>query len=202
MVDHASLTGSALHEPKGVATAATKTVYVANGAGSGSWTTLDYNSLPSGSVITFANAVTNAVVSGSTAIPQDNTIPQSTEGFEVLTCAITPKASGNKLLIRAVIPFSVASTGSDAPYSIALFKDSDANAIAAVMGVTRSAQGTGSVLTLDHVYTTTGTSAITFKIRIGGGSAVSVYVNGQQNSSTRIFGGVSSATISISEIKA
>lgn len=37
-VSHASLTGSNLHEPKGVAAATIGTVYVANGSGSGSWT--------------------------------------------------------------------------------------------------------------------------------------------------------------------
>jgi len=36
-VSHASLTGAELHEPKGVASASSGTVYVANGAGSGSW---------------------------------------------------------------------------------------------------------------------------------------------------------------------
>lgn len=36
-VSHASLTGSNLHEPKGADTAALGTVYVADGAGSGSW---------------------------------------------------------------------------------------------------------------------------------------------------------------------
>lgn len=36
-VEHSALTGSDLHEPKGVSTAASNTVYVANGAGSGSW---------------------------------------------------------------------------------------------------------------------------------------------------------------------
>lgn len=36
-VSHASLTGSQLHEPKGVTSAALGTVYVANGSGSGSW---------------------------------------------------------------------------------------------------------------------------------------------------------------------
>lgn len=36
-VSHASLTGSNLHEPKGAAAAANGTVYVANGAGSGTW---------------------------------------------------------------------------------------------------------------------------------------------------------------------
>ena len=39
-VAHASLTGSELHEPKGADTAALGTVYVANGAGSGSWNSI------------------------------------------------------------------------------------------------------------------------------------------------------------------
>lgn len=38
MAEHNLLTGAQLHEPKGVATAAADTVYVANGAGSGVWT--------------------------------------------------------------------------------------------------------------------------------------------------------------------
>jgi hypothetical protein len=37
-VAHASLTGADLHEPKGIATAAANSVYVANGLGSGTWT--------------------------------------------------------------------------------------------------------------------------------------------------------------------
>lgn len=42
-VSHATLTGSELHEPKGVATASASTVYVADGLGSGSW--VDINTL-------------------------------------------------------------------------------------------------------------------------------------------------------------
>lgn len=37
MAEHNTLTGSQLHEPKGVDTAALDTVYVANGTGSGAW---------------------------------------------------------------------------------------------------------------------------------------------------------------------
>lgn len=37
IVSHATLTGVDLHEPKGVSTAASGTVYIANGAGTGSW---------------------------------------------------------------------------------------------------------------------------------------------------------------------
>ena len=37
MAEHSSLTGADLHEPKGVASAASGKVYVANGSGSGNW---------------------------------------------------------------------------------------------------------------------------------------------------------------------
>lgn len=39
-VEHSALTGSDLHEPKGVAAAVANRVYVSNGASSGSWTTV------------------------------------------------------------------------------------------------------------------------------------------------------------------
>ena len=38
---HSTLTGSDLHEPKGVASAVANQVYVANGSGSGSWTSIE-----------------------------------------------------------------------------------------------------------------------------------------------------------------
>lgn len=52
-VAHAALTGASLHEPKGVASADVGTVYVADGAGSGSWSTLSTNVLV-GSVMDYA----------------------------------------------------------------------------------------------------------------------------------------------------
>lgn len=36
-VEHKDLSGSSVHEPKGIATAATNTVYTADGSGSGTW---------------------------------------------------------------------------------------------------------------------------------------------------------------------
>jgi hypothetical protein len=50
MVAHASLTGADLHEPKGVASASADTVYVANGAGSGTWEKISADSIDSTSV--------------------------------------------------------------------------------------------------------------------------------------------------------
>lgn len=46
MPEHNTLTGSQLHEPKGAATATAGQVYVADGAGSGTWTTLNSAAVP------------------------------------------------------------------------------------------------------------------------------------------------------------
>lgn len=202
MVAHSALTGAELHEPKGVAAATAKTVYVADGAGSGSWTTLNYQTVPSGSLIGFANAVVTSQITGSTILPFDDTIPQNTEGFEVITCSYTPKASGNKLLISAKTHMHTDNVGANYIISGALFKDSDASALAAISMLTLSDSGVGGLLSLDHVFTTTGTSSITFKLRVGAQAAINVYVNGLDLGGGRVFGGVSSTTMTIQEIKA
>lgn len=43
--EHRNLTGAALHEPKGIETAASGTVYIADGAGSGTWTAKNADNL-------------------------------------------------------------------------------------------------------------------------------------------------------------
>ncbi len=47
-VAHSTLTGANLHEPKGVASATSGTIYVADGAGSGSWVDVPITSLQGG----------------------------------------------------------------------------------------------------------------------------------------------------------
>lgn len=46
MAHHKDLTGTDLHEPKGIATASANTVYVATGSGSGAWTALSERTPP------------------------------------------------------------------------------------------------------------------------------------------------------------
>lgn len=50
MALHANLTGADLHEPKGAASASANTVYVADGAGSGTWEKITLDSLDTTSV--------------------------------------------------------------------------------------------------------------------------------------------------------
>lgn len=61
-VKHNLLTGSDLHEPKGVAAAASGEVYVADGAGSGAWdnltaANLDFSALTNGDYVTVSSGV-------------------------------------------------------------------------------------------------------------------------------------------------
>lgn len=54
-VSHASLTGSNLHEPKGISSASSGTVYIADGAGSGAWTSS--NAIATGMVADFCTPI-------------------------------------------------------------------------------------------------------------------------------------------------
>ena len=59
-VNHSTLTGTTLHEPKGVAAAATGKVYVSNGSGSGAWTAKEIltGETLSGSISNVSSAMT------------------------------------------------------------------------------------------------------------------------------------------------
>lgn len=89
-VTHASLTGADLHEPKGVSTAASGTVYVANGTGSGTWT-------PASSVITNTSWTTGDVKStfqasapsGWILFAEGGTIGDGSSGATVLASSTT-----------------------------------------------------------------------------------------------------------------
>lgn len=50
MVAHVDLTGADLHEPKGVASASSGQIYVADGSGSGTWQTVGSTSLNASSI--------------------------------------------------------------------------------------------------------------------------------------------------------
>jgi len=130
----------------------------------------------------------------TTVIPIDDTIPQNTEGDEILTVAITPTNASNRLRIEAIC--EMVNAGSNLDCSMALFQDSMAGALAAA---TKQLGGSGvySQIVLSHEMAAGGTSAITFKIRIGPGSGT-IYLNG--NASNRIFGGVTATRLRVTEI--
>ncbi len=134
--------------------------------------------------------------STSTGVPLDDTIWQSTEGGEALTLAYTPISSTSKLIIECSAQLNGASNYQF--MGIALFKDSDADALAVSSGQADNAGYFDSPAMLYEMTSGT-TSAITFKMRYGTTSGT-VYLNG--NSSGRRFGGVLNTYIKITEIEA
>ena len=161
-------------------------------------TTADVNAVVTGKVLQVVNFQTSAVATGTTLTPNDDTIPQNTEGTEFMTLAITPTSASSKLKID-VATFIC---GSDTiRLTTALFQDSTANALAAVMSTPGFANIGGSGPSgFTHYMTAGTTSATTFKVRIGGNSSVTITLNGQAG--TRRFGGVASSSITITEVAA
>ena len=155
--------------------------------------------MPAGSVVQVVNAVTTARVTGTTAATQDDTIPQNSEGVEMLTLAITPTHASNKLVI--IVNMSASHTIIQANIVMALFQDSTANAIAAIMHNSQklTVAQRPVILHMDHFMAAGTTSATTFKVRIGSLSGGTIDINSAAGA--RLWGGVSSATIRIMEIK-
>jgi hypothetical protein len=146
---------------------------------------------PAGHVLQVKSTVVTDyfLITGTT--PGDDTIPQSNEGGEVITQAITASATNNTFLIFVNV---FGGTSANDTATLALFKNSDANAIAAT-GILDTGSKNRSLV---HKITTGSTSEITFKVRIGCTWA-SFYVN--SNTTNRVYGGVASTTLTIYEVK-
>jgi hypothetical protein len=132
----------------------------------------------------------------TTIIPLDNTIPQSTEGTQILTSGVyTMRQSSNWLRIRAEATFS---TGSgDEPVVLALFRSGTAGALRAAWA---SVAGNNYGKTIRLFYETIpNLSSLTLNLRAGIGVAGTIYLNG---GATRFFGGVMRARMTIEEIGA
>jgi len=111
-VEHSTLTGSDLHEPKGVAAAAANRIYLSNGAGSGSWTTVPAAAITAAGVLVFQSQKYHIRDERSSGTAADtltasswNTRALNTEKIDDLT--ITPAsnqlslAAGTYLVIAA-----------------------------------------------------------------------------------------------------
>jgi hypothetical protein len=141
------------------------------------------------------STITGAVATGTTSIPLDDTIPQNTEGDQYMSLAITPKSTTSKLVIQVIWNGSN-NTGGVVSGVVALFQDSTANALAAEY-FTLAGQYYGLNIPLTYVMTSGTTSSTTFKVRVGCQSGTTTF-NGSNG--TRMFGGVESSSITITEI--
>ena len=148
-----------------------------------------------GKIVQVVNVIDSAVATGTTILPSDDTIPQNTEGIEVMTLAITPTSATNKLLIEVFVNMGVNIGGERR--GVALFQDSTAGALGASADY-ESGGNEPIPLSMNHYMTSGTVSETTFKVRIGISAAATVTFNG--HSSGRINGGVMSSSITITEI--
>ena len=134
-----------------------------------------------------------ALVSTAVALPYDDTIPQITEGLELITATITPKNASNRLRIEfdGIINCST-SVGVG---SVALFQDATANALTARGGFGADS-GKSWNCGFSHEMAAGTTSATTFRVRFGPDTGTA-YINGN---AARKFGGVQAARLRITEI--
>jgi hypothetical protein len=175
-------------------TSATKMTIAANG------TVTLATPLPAasgGSVIKqIVNVQTGAVATGATAIPDDDTIPQNTEGVEYMTLAITPTSATSKLRIDVTVE---GSNSNASRVAYALFQDSTADALAVVSTYQKGNAQNPTPATFSHTMTSGTTSATTFKVRVGGTFATFTF-NG--TGGARKYGGVAASSITITEYTA
>jgi len=144
-----------------------------------------------------------AVITGTTVLPVDNTIPQYNEGVDsTLIVSITPKLSTSYLKIEVDMEISH-SSGATVPIVAALFTGSAAayesgtpNALAA--GVKDAGQDNYQRITFTHFVLSTSTALRYYGVRFGKAAAGTVRMN---SDGTNTLGGVISSTIKITEIR-
>ena len=149
-----------------------------------------------GKVLQVVQTTDSAVATGSTVFPVDDTVPQNDEGNEWMTLAVTPASASNLLRIDVCVNQA---TTSDDSMACAIFQDTTANALAATAYRQSAANKINSIY-MTHWMTAGTTSATTFKVRGGGMNSGTITFNGV--SSGRLFGGVMSSFIIITEVEA
>jgi len=146
---------------------------------------------PFGQTVSF---ITGAYSSGTGTIPNDDTIPQNTEGTQFMSLDHYPLSASSKVEITTSGHF-FNSTGTSWRCIGALFKGSDVNSIATAEGV----NSLGSYVILLHakaVVNSATTNTTTYAFRAGTESSSTTYLNGN---AARRYGGSFSSYITINE---
>lgn len=147
-----------------------------------------------GRVVQVEETPDGAVATGTTQIPEDDSIPQNTEGDQFLSRSITPISAANVLRYTT---FGVWTPSGNVQLILATFRDATANALSAVK---EDPSGAGNMVMLESAVTVlaSSTSATTFKTRVGGTGASTQTFNGEGGA--RLFGGVSGSYNRVEEI--
>lgn len=130
------------------------------------------------------------------SIPADDTIPQNTEGTQIISLSFTPKSTTNRLRLRFRGEVALAAAGSA---GAAIFSSASANALRAGYVYLGNLNSPGE-LVLEHEFVPATTSALAFTVRVGPLGSGTARMNG--TTAGRVFGGAMAATLVIEEIAA
>lgn len=148
-----------------------------------------------GDIVQIRRTVAATVISGAGTFPIDDTIPQISDGSEMLTLAVTPKSAINKIRIDVSLNCGHSQVQSNI---IALFEDATANAIYAT-SYYHPATAHIHPVAFSVTFAAGTTSEKTYRLRMGGQSAANTYLNGASGGG-RLYGGVMSSCLEATEI--
>ena len=149
---------------------------------------------PSGSVLQTVVATPYTANANLGVIPLDDTIPQITEGTEILTLNISPSFTTSRISLRFN---GFGGHSAQASLTAALFRTGIANALKSTT-VAIYAPLAWAEMNIDWIDSPASTSAQTYSIRAGTPSGTA-RMNG--HSSSRIFGGSAACTLVAQEIR-
>ena len=151
--------------------------------------------IPTGSVIQTVSATPYVANTNIIAvIPGDDTVPQIAEGTQILTLSITPRFADSQIRLTFNGSGGVTTQGT---MIAALFRSPVTNALKVTQHLL--AANFRGELNIDWIDSPATTSATTYTIRVGAGSANTIRMNG--TATARLFGGAAACTLVAQEIK-
>jgi hypothetical protein len=138
----------------------------------------------------------HTTISATQAIPSDDTIPQITEGVELASITITPVNASSILNFRA--NWFGGGSAVNVLATMAIFKDSDANALAAA---SQGHAGTAitSAFSLEYFTSASSTAQRVYHLRAGP-DAGAICTNGLHTGAARLYGGAAGITFTVEEM--
>jgi hypothetical protein len=148
-------------------------------------------------IIGFSSAEYTANSDLTTAIPVDDTIPQNTEGTQILSISYACSSATNKIRL-SFSGFCGQTSGATKTVTAAIFGSDSANAKA--VGVANLITGSLFPVSAEKVITPGTTSAVTYTVRVGTNDGTTMRMNGIPVG--RYYGGVAASILTIEEIRA
>jgi hypothetical protein len=185
-----------------IVTAAGDTAEFVKESGTGNWRCTDYqraNGQPlagAGAMVgtpQIATYTTNTNL--TTTIPHDDTIPQNTEGTQILSLARAAASASNRIRIR-VTGFGWYTSGGSA-ITLAIFQSGSANAIQATGYRNGPGGDSFGPLVAEVEFSPGSTSSVTYSVRVGADSG-NARMNGNVTTG-RFFGGAAATTMIVEE---